>query len=304
MSTAERSSSRREFLTAAGAGVAGAVLSGCAGAGAGALPAGAALPRAGADAATTPVKLGVASYSLRELPRERAIELLVALRTPFVNIKSFHLPYDAPPDAIDAARREFAAAGLRIVGGGTITFERDTDEDVGRYFAYAKRAGMPLIVGTGAPGTLPRVERFARRYDIRVAIHNHGPEDRHYPSPYDVLRHVAAMDPRMGLCMDLGHSVRAGADVVQAAADAGPRLLDIHAKDLRDPKDVQSQCVVGEGVIPIAALFRQLQAMRYDGFVNLEYEIDAKDPLPGMQRSLAFMRGVNAGLAAGARAAT
>lgn len=302
MSMADRSSSRREFLTAAGAGVAGAVLSGCAGAGA--VPAGAALPRAGADAATTPVKLGVASYSLRELPRERAIEMLVALRTPFVNIKSFHLPYDATPDAIDAARREFEAAGLRIVGGGTITFERDTDEDVERYFAYAKRAGMPLIVATGAPGTLPRVERFARRYDIRVAIHNHGPEDRHYPSPYDVLRHVAAMDPRMGLCMDLGHSVRAGADVVQAAADAGPRLLDIHAKDLRDPKDVQSQCVVGEGVIPIAALFRQLQAMRYDGFVNLEYEIDAKDPLPGMQRSLAFMRGVNAGLAAGARAAT
>lgn len=302
MSMAERSSSRREFLTAAGAGVAGAVLSGCAGAGA--VPAGAALPRAGADAATTPVKLGVASYSLRELPRERAIEMLVALRTPFVNIKSFHLPYDATPDAIDAARREFEAAGLRIVGGGTITFERDTDEDVERYFAYAKRAGMPLIVASGAPGTLPRVERFARRYDIRVAIHNHGPEDRHYPSPYDVLRHVAAMDPRMGLCMDLGHSVRAGADVVRAAADAGPRLLDIHAKDLRDPKDVQSQCVVGEGVIPIAALFRQLQAMRYDGFVNLEYEIDAKDPLPGMQRSLAFMRGVNAGLAAGARAAT
>jgi sugar phosphate isomerase/epimerase len=302
VSMAERSSSRREFLTAAGAGVAGAVLSGCAGAGA--VPAGAALPRAGADAATTPVKLGVASYSLRELPRERAIEMLVALRTPFVTIKSFHLPYDATPDAIDAARREFEAAGLRIVGGGTITFERDTDEDVERCFAYAKRAGMPLIVATGAPGTLPRVERFARRYDIRVAIHNHGPEDRHYPSPYDVLRHIAAMDPRMGLCMDLGHSVRAGADVVRAAADAGPRLLDIHAKDLRDPKDVQSQCVVGEGVIPIAALFRQLQAMRYDGFVNLEYEIDAKDPLPGMQRSLAFMRGVNAGLAAGARAAT
>ena len=101
----------------------------------------------------------------------------------------------------------------------------------------------------------------------------------------------------MGLCVDVGHTARAGADVVQALADAGPRLLDMHVKDLRDLAVKESQCVVGEGRMPVADIFRQLQAMRYAGYANLEYEIDADDPLPGMQRSFAYMRGVLAGLA-------
>ena len=160
---------------------------------------------------------------------------------------------------------------------------------------------MPLIVATADPRILPRIERFAKRHDVAVAIHNHGPEDRFYPSPYDALRHVRDMDPRMGLCVDVGHTVRAGTDVVRALADAGPRVLDLHVKDLRDLGDVGSQVIVGEGRIPIADILRQLLAMRYDGHVNLEYEIDAADPLPGMQRSFAHLRGVLAGLAAGAR---
>ena len=100
------------------------------------------------------------------------------------------------------------------------------------------------------------------------------------------------MDPRVGLCIDIGHSARTGTDVVQSVADAGPRLLDMHAKDLRDLKDVSSQCIVGEGAMPVAEILRQLVAMNYAGCVNLEYEIDADAPLPGMQQSMAFMRGV------------
>jgi sugar phosphate isomerase/epimerase len=244
------------------------------------------------------LKLGVASYSLRKFPRDRAIAMVKALGTPFINLKSVHVPYELSPDELVAARREIEAAGLEIVGGGTITFDEDTDEGVRRYFAYAKTAGMPRIVATANPGILPRIERFARQYDIEVAIHNHGPEDKRFPSPYDALKHVRNMDRRMGLCIDVGHTVRTGTDVVQAVADAGPRLLDMHVKDLRDLKVKQSQCIVGEGAMPIADIFRQLQAIHYRGYVNLEYEIDADDPLPGMQRSFAYMRGVLAGLSA------
>jgi sugar phosphate isomerase/epimerase len=243
------------------------------------------------------LKLGVASYSLREFPRAKAIEMIQALRTPYVNIKSVHLAYTLSPAEIAAARREFEAAGLTIVGGGTITFEHDTDQDVKQYFEYAKAAGMPLIVATAAPAILPRIDRFATQYNISVAIHNHGPEDANYPSPYDALRHVKSLGPRMGLCVDVGHTVRTGTDVVQAIADAGPRVLDLHLKDLRDFTSVDSQVIVGEGKIPITAIFRQLLAMNYSGFANLEYEIDAKDPLPGMKQSFAYMRGVLSGLA-------
>ena len=276
---------RRDFLAAAAAGAAGVAL--------GATAASAA-PRAALRA--EPLRLGVASYSLREFPRAEAIRMIQALRTPWVNVKSFHLPYELSPAELQAGRREFEAAGLTIVGGGTITFAEDTDAEVRKYFEYARQAGMPLIVATADPAILPRIERFAREYDIRVAIHNHGPEDRHYPSPYDVLKHLSGMDPRMGLCVDVGHTVRAGTDVVRALADAGPRVLDLHVKDLRDLRDRESQVIVGEGKIDFPALFRQLALMNYQGYVNLEYEIDARDPLPGMLRSFAYMRGVLAGI--------
>jgi sugar phosphate isomerase/epimerase len=250
------------------------------------------------DSQGVTLKLGVASYSLRKFSRERAVEMVKALGTPYINLKSVHLPYELSPEQLAAARREIEAAGLQIVGGGTITFDQDTDEGVRKYFAYAKAAGMPRIVATADPAILPRIERFVREYDIEVAIHNHGPEDKRFPSPYDALKHVRNMDRRMGLCIDIGHTVRAGTDVVRAIADAGPRLLDMHAKDLRDLKVKESQCIVGEGAMPIAEIFQQLQAIRYRGYVNLEYEIDADDPLTGMQRSFAYMRGVLAGLSA------
>jgi sugar phosphate isomerase/epimerase len=100
----------------------------------------------------------------------------------------------------------------------------------------------------------------------------------------------------MGLCMDIGHTARTGADIVKSLADAGPRLLDMHVKDLLDPKGKDSQCDVGDGRLPIVAIFKQLKKMGYKGCVNLEYEINAKDPLGGMKESFAYMRGVVAGL--------
>ena len=287
----ERKLSRREFLTTGAA--AGALA--CASTGRAQSLVDALLPGQGGEALP---KLGIASYSLRNFTREQAIEMTRAIGARYINFKSVHLPYEASPAEFATARSELAAAGLQLVGGGTITFETDTDDGVKKYFDYAKAAGMPTIVCTCKPAVLPRIEKFARQYDIKIALHNHGPEDENFPSPYDVLKAVRGMDARMGLCIDLGHTVRTGTDPVKAVADAGARLHDMHAKDLRDLKSAESQCIVGEGKIPIADIFRQLRAISYPGYVNLEYEIDPDHPLPGMQQSFAFMRGVVAGLGA------
>jgi sugar phosphate isomerase/epimerase len=286
---------RRTFLKLAAVSAAGAALTECTTANAGPVPA--RLAGSPTTAENLGVKLGVASYSLRNFSRQQAIEMTKALGTRYINLKSVHLPYEASPAEISAARREIEAAGLQIVGGGMITFETDTDEGVRKYFDYARAAGMPLIVGTCKPGVLPRIEKFVKQYDIKLAIHNHGPGDENFPSPYDALKAVKGMDARMGLCIDMGHTVRTGTDVVRAVADAGPRLLDMHAKDLRDLKVAESQCIVGEGKIPIAEIFRQLETMRYAGYVNLEYEIEPDNPMPGMKQSFAYMRGVLAGVA-------
>ena len=294
---------RRSFLAAAATGIAGAAV---AIAGAPAFAEAATSVRssnatargaAAVPAAAAAIKLGVASYSLREFPLDKALVMMKALRTPYVNLKSVHMPYDKTPAELAAIRQTIEAAGFQIVGGGTITFDKDTDADVEKYFAYARNAGMPTIVCTMEHSILPRVEKYAKQYDIKVAIHNHGPEDKHFPSPYDVLKAVNGMDSRMGLCMDVGHATRAGANIVQAVLDAGPRLLDMHIKDLADGTARDSQVAVGEGKLPIPALFRALQKINFPGYVNLEYEINAKDPLPGMQVSFAYMRGVLAGIA-------
>ena len=242
------------------------------------------------------VRLGVASYSLRKLSRAEAIAALREIGSPWVNIKSFHLPYDSSPEELAQGRREFESAGLEIVGGGTITLDKEDDDDVRRYFEYARHCGFPLMVIAPKPGNLERIERFVKEYDIKVAIHNHGPEDRYFPGPREALKLIEGMDPRFGVCVDTGHTARTGVDVVEAIAEAGPRVLDMHLKDLRDLASKESQCIVGEGKMPIAGIFRQLADMGYKGTVNLEYEIDADDPLPGMLRSFAYMRGALDGL--------
>ena len=282
----EHHESRRDFLKAAAVGTAGL-----------AIPAAV----AGHAERTRPsapagIRLGVASYSLRELSRADAIAAVQALRSKYVSIKSFHLPYESTPKELAAGRRAFEDAGLTIVGGGVITLQREDDDDIRSYFEYARAAGMPLMVIAPTPATLPRIERFVREYDIAVAIHNHGPEDEYFPGPRDALPIIRDMDPRVGLCVDLGHTARTGVDVVEALAEADSRVLDVHAKDLRDLLVRDSQCVVGEGAMPLPAIFTQLVDMGYTGYVNLEYEIDAKDPVPGMRQSFAYMRGVIHGL--------
>jgi len=154
-----------------------------------------------------------------------------------------------------------------------------------------------MIVAAPTHATLPAVEKLAKEFNIQVAIHTHGPEDQHFPSPKVVLDAIKGMDPRMGLCLDVGHSMRTGADVVQEIANAGPRLLDIHMKDLKQKLVKESQCDVGDGVMPVVAIFKQLKKIGYNGCVNLEYEINGDNPLPGMLHSLGYMKGVLAGLA-------
>lgn len=238
------------------------------------------------------LKLGVASYSFRKFSRAQAIAMTKQLGTPFLNVKDAHLPLDSTPEQIDAAKKEFRDAGIVLVGCGTVTFSQDDDSDMRNKFEYAKRAGFPLIVAAPTHVTLPKLEKFVKEYDIKIAVHNHGPEDKNFPTPQSVLEIVKNMDPRCGCCIDVGHTSRTGVDVVETIAQAGPRLLDMHMKDLADPMKKDSQVAVGEGKLPIRQIFAQLIRMKYTGCVNLEYEINPEDPLPGMQKSFAFMRSV------------
>jgi sugar phosphate isomerase/epimerase len=206
-----------------------------------------------------------------------------------------HLPMDPPQEA--AALADYAAAGIQLHALGALYFPKDEDDDVRSKFEYCKRAGVQVIVaGDPTPETLPRIEKFVKEYDIRFAIHNHGPEDKIWHSPLDVLKAVGTMDPRMGCCIDVGHCMRAGVNPVDAVHAVGPRLFNVHMKDLANATAKDSQVAVGEGLMPIRGIFEALVATKYKGFVDLEYEIHADDPMPGVSYSFAYMRGVLAGM--------
>jgi sugar phosphate isomerase/epimerase len=244
-----------------------------------------------------PVNLGLCSYTFRNFDRAQLIGFMKQLNVLSLNAKDVknHLPMDPAEEA--KALDDYHAAGIQLHAIGTVYFPKDEDDDIRSKFEYAKRAGVSVIVaGDPAPETLPRIEKFVKEYDIRFAIHNHGPEDKLWHSPLDVLKVVGNMDPRMGCCIDIGHTVRAGTDVVEAIKQVGPRLFNMHTKDLTSFTAKESQVAVGEGKMPIRRIFETLIAIKYKGFVDLEYEVHGDDPMPGVIASFAYMRGVLAGM--------
>jgi sugar phosphate isomerase/epimerase len=241
------------------------------------------------------IKLGVATYSLRKFTRPQAIDILKKLHVTNVSIKEFHLRYADSPEQVRAGAQEFRDAGINILSGGNIDLKKPAE--LRSMFEYAKNAGMPMIVCAPSMATLPEVEQLVKEFNIKAAIHNHGPEDKHFPTPESVLKAIKNMDPRVGLCIDAGHTARTGADFVEWMRIAGARLFDIHVKDLVSPMAKPRQVEVGRGELPIVAMFKMLKQMNYRGGAMLEYEIRADDPYPGMLESLAYMRGVLAALA-------
>src|ERR1700678_1674328 len=181
----------------------------------------------------SPIRLGLCSYTFRSFDRAQLIGYMKQLKVFALNAKDVkdHLPMD--PAAEAETLKDYQAAGIELHALGALYFPKDEDDDIRGKLEYAKRAGVKVIVaGDPTPATLPRIEKFVKEYDIRFAIHNHGPEDKIWHSPLDVLKVVGTMDPRMGCCIDVGHCMRAGVEPVQAVRAAGPRLFNMHMKDL------------------------------------------------------------------------
>jgi sugar phosphate isomerase/epimerase len=251
----------------------------------------------GAQMKEAPFQLGLTSYTFRNFDRSQLIGYMKTLGLHSINAKDVkdHLPMDPAKEA--EAIADYNAAGIKINEAGAIYFPKDEDDDIRSKFEYCKRAGVKVIVaGDPEIKTLPRIEKFVKEYDIRFAIHNHGPEDKIWPSPLTVLDAVKEMDPRMGCCIDVGHTTRAGTDVIKAIHQAGPRLFDVHMKDLTSFDSKESQVAVGEGIMPVRRIFETLIQVNYNGYVDLEYEIFPEDPMPGVIASFSYMRGVLAGI--------
>ncbi|MCG8306590.1 MAG: TIM barrel protein [Cytophagales bacterium] len=241
------------------------------------------------------LKLGLASYSLRKFDQAQTIAMAKRAGLKYMCFKSMHLPLDASTSDLKAGAQHVKDAGMKLYGGGVIYMKDKSQVD--QAFEYAKNAGMELIVGVPEHGLLEYTNEKIKEYDIKVAIHNHGPGDEKYPSPERIYEKIKDMDPRFGICMDIGHTQRIGIDPTESAKKYFSRLLDLHMKDVDKAREDGKTVEIGRGIIDIPKLLKFLVDRKYDGVVSFEYEKDADDPLPGLCESVGYVKGCLASIA-------
>lgn len=239
------------------------------------------------------LKLGVASYSLAKKTPEEVIAVLKGLHIQYVSLYRTHCPWAGSADDCRQAAKKFTDAGLTVTGSGVIELPKN-EGLVRRAFENAKAAGLPMMVCKPDPSALPMIEKYVQRYDIRLGIHNHGPEDKVYPSPYDAWKIIQPFDMRIGLCIDVGHAYRAGTDPAEAIRTCRERLYDIHLKDLvmAHGETKESPTEVGKGQLDIKGILAALKEINYQHIVAFEYEKRVADPVPGLTESVAYVRKV------------
>ncbi len=238
----------------------------------------------------TNLKLGVASYTLREFSTERALDMTLRCGIDRMTFKSMHLPLDSGTTTIKKTVALCKEKGVELYGAGVVYMK--TKEEVDQAFEYAKTAEMEMIVGVPNHELLDYVEEKVKAYDIKLAIHNHGPGDKVYPSAESAYVKIKDRDKRMGLCIDIGHTKRIKRDPSQDVKEFFDRVYDIHLKDVTSDEADGQTCIIGRGVIDFTSFLKTVSDLQYTGTLALEYEAEENDPLPGMMESVGYVKGI------------
>jgi sugar phosphate isomerase/epimerase len=273
--------SRRQFIKVTGTGVLAAGLQSVYGQDNRILP---------EDRSSKSYTLGMAGYTFKEFSVERTIEIMKRVGVNNVSLKDFHLPYNSSQEQINTILSQFNEAGIQVYALGVIYMK--TREFVDQVFEYARMAGVKLIVGAPDYELLPYVEEKIKKYDFRLAIHNHGPDNPLYPNATDIWNHIKDMDQKLGICMDIGHTTRDGQDPSADLEKYIKRIYDIHIKDVDSADKAGKTVEIGRGIINIPKVISTLRKINYTGMCSLEFEKDMKDPLPGIAESLGYWKGV------------
>jgi sugar phosphate isomerase/epimerase len=237
-----------------------------------------------------PLNIGIAGYTFAKFSIEQSIAMMKRINILNLSLKDIHLPVNSTDAQIAAAVTKFKEGGINIYTVGVIYMK--TKEAVDAAFAYAKKVGVTMIVGVPSYDLIEYSEQKVKEYDIKLAIHNHGPEDALYPAPSDVYNRIKNLDARMGMCIDIGHSLRAGTLPENAIKLYKDRLFDIHIKDINAAAKDGKAIEMGRGVINIKEVIQSLRKIKYAGYCSIEFEKDMTDPLPGIAESIGYFKGV------------
>ncbi len=256
---------------------------------------------AGTNTPADTFRLGIAGYTFYKFNLDQTLEMLKKVDVHYLCIKDFHLPMKSTDQEIAAFHEKCKGFGVTGYGVGPIYVM--TEEAVSAAFAYAKRVGTRTLVGVPAikegkryvasPKILKFVNEKVKEYDINFAIHNHGPDmPENFPSAESGMELIKDLDPRVGLCLDIGHQFRDGKDPVKAILDYADRIYDIHIKNVTAPSKSGKGIEMPRGMIDMTAVVRALRKVKYSGVCSLEYEKDMTDPLTGIAESIGYFRGI------------
>jgi inosose dehydratase len=220
---------------------------------------------------------------------EKVIEVMTKVDVKKISLKNFQLPYDCTQQQADEVIGKFKAAGIDVYGLGVIYLK--TEQEVDNAFNYAKMAGVKVIICAPAFEVLGYVEKKAKEYKIKIAIHNHGPEDKLFPDIDSIFEKIKTMDLLMGICLDIGHTFRCGHDPAAMLLKFKDRIYDMHIKDVDAPVEKGQNVVNGRGKMDFIGLVKALNKSGYSGSCSLEYE-QKGDPAVGIAESVGFFRGV------------
>ena len=242
-------------------------------------------------AADNKFHLSCADWTFHLFDIDTALQTLQKCDIHHLCIKDFHLPLDATEEQIKAFHAKCAEYGVTGYGVGPIY--QNTEEEVDKAFEYTRKVGAKVMLSVPPYELLPYVDKKIKEYpEIKYAIHLHGPDLDVYQDATVIWDKVKDLDPRIGMCLDIGHDFRNGADPVADLEKYHTRVFDMHIKDETDNSKA-GQCVeMGRGKIDFPAFVRMMRKVGYDGMCSLEYEKDMDNPFIGIAESYGYMKAV------------
>jgi len=242
------------------------------------------------EAAAADLNLGIQMYSLRGYKAPEALRHARDIGFSFVEFYGDMFPVKSDAAAIAAMKRQLADLGLTISAHGVNHFGGDAAANR-RVFEFAKAAGIPTITADPAPEAFKNLDELVKEFDIRIAIHNHGPKHR-YNKVVDVLRAIEGHDERIGACADLGHFIRSAENPVEVIRLLKGRLYGVHLKDFKDMQDATKGVILGKGHLDVPAVVTALVQTGFPktGALSLEYEENPQNPLEDIRQCYAVAR--------------
>jgi inosose dehydratase len=236
------------------------------------------------------LKLGIQLYSLRGFPVNEALEHAKELGFEQVEFYSGMLPLDASADEIAAMKQRVAGLGMTISAHGVNGFGGDAAANR-KTFEFAKALGIRNITADPDPRAFDSLNDLVQEFDIRIAIHNHGPRHR-YNKVVDVLQAIEGRDERIGACADLGHYIRSGEQATDVIRQLKGRLYGIHLKDFAEMKADAKGVILGQGHLNVPAVFAALLQVGFpaDGAMSLEYEENPENPIADIRQCVAVAK--------------